>query len=198
MDGETEPANNDCPSWSWASIRGPVAPYSYTAPEDNELKALGEGWIHILNASCLMQSSSPCGSTTYGSIAFSGRALETTYTPHTNSQWVNFHVQDWGTSSNVSQKSRRLRLLFLLDTALGFQNGNVLARCALREAMDANNPPATVFLVYLMRWGIDAVLLICSRMSSSHTLCHLGISPCSRRELEKVYRFGAEGTFTLI
>lgn len=176
-DGPGLPADNQSPSWSWSSIRGPITP---CLAEEFEHTRFDLPEFTILSAKCELASESPCGRILNGSVTFKATAMEVRYIKDKDTGLFRFHPHASGTTGHTAPVP--LKLDFSPDTPLGCQADGSLTRSAERDCLNTKSSDHVLkailfFPKFTDNRGIkNWCVLVCSRVSAESNTCRrLGI-----------------------
>lgn len=163
--GQGLPADNESPSWSWSSIRGPVIPLM---AEEGEKSSSKRGKMKVISADCSLAGHDPCGKILSGSIILKTAAMEVRYIRNKETGLFEFHA---GASSSDLPELKvfgTLKIDFSPDTPLGCEFDGSLTRCAEWDVSSNRRSDhamkATILLVKSDQGG-NFCVLVCSRVS---------------------------------
>lgn len=213
-DGQGLPANNQSPSWSWSSIRGPVVPYSaekfvfdnsgFGQKELKIDKALHLGRMIISNVDCSLASANPCGRILNGSITLKASAMEVRYIKNKTTGLFEFHASAYKSEHTEPAVSKLLRLDFSPDTPLGCQSDGSLTRSAEKDYLNTRHhdhvTTAMVLFVDCADNG-DFCVLVCGLVpaaAESNIYRRLGIGTLEHGDLKSFSSYCFKGKFVLI
>lgn len=194
-DGRGLPAENQSPSWSWASIRGPVVPC--LAEEVENIKF--EPCVTILGADWTLTSENPCGRISEGSINLLGLAIGVQYIKDEKTGLFGFHAK-----TPDAMVPSPLKLAFSPDTPLSCQPDGSLTRSAEKDYLiTRHHEPVLTALLLFVKIGQhgDACVIVCglvSRKAEVKTCRRLGIATIRGSDLELFDSSIFRGQFQLI
>lgn len=196
-DGPGLPADNQSPSWSWSSIRGPVIP---CLAEEFEHRRFDLPQFTVLSAKCELASKSPCGRILSGSVTLRATAMEVRYIKNKDTGLFGFHPVAARIAGHTAPVP--LKLNFSPDTPLGCQADGSLTRSAERDYLNIRNRDHTMkailfFPKFTEDKGIkDWCVLVCGRVSAESNTCRrLGIGTVNLGD-EKIFRPNSLFLFT--
>lgn len=177
-DGPGLPADNQSPSWSWSSIRGPIVP---CLTEEFEHRRFDLPEFTVLSAKCELASKSPCGRILNGSVTIrTTTAMEVRYIKNKDTGLFGFHPHPSGAAGHTTPVP--LKLDFSPDTPLGCQADGSLTRSAEGEYLNTSNADDAMkailfFPKFTENRGIKVwCVLVCGRVSAESNTCRrLGI-----------------------
>lgn len=177
-DDRTLPADNESPSWSWSSIRGPVIPYLDQACENSRSD---QTEIKVIEAKCSPVGRNPCGRVLGGSITLETSAIGVRYVRNKESGLFEFHPvhSRKGQPQWKEVKAVPLKLDLCSDTPLGCQPDGSLSRSAERHSLNTSHQDlemSAILLVVRLTKPSERCVLVCGRVSAdSDTYRRLGI-----------------------
>lgn len=169
QDSQGLPADNQSPSWSWSSVRGPIIPF---LAEDFEDNSAGLEKMTIIDADCRLAGEKPCGRILGGSIVVNASGMDVRYMKNVERGCFDFHAHAWRLGDPDTVSSRPLKLEFSPDTPLGCGPDGSLTRSA--DSLDARHSDramsAILLLVKCSLTGYFCVI-VCSRVSAVSNHC---------------------------
>ena len=116
LDPKAIATGNGSPSWSWASISGPVGPYR--EQEGRRTRFADIRTMKILDASCSAAGSNRCGKTSNGKLVVSGSAFRAFLSLDPGSGIFSFRVSSWDDTTSWPDNLPEFDINFSPDTAL--------------------------------------------------------------------------------
>lgn len=200
-DDRSLPADNESPSWSWSSIRGPVTP---CLTEESENNRSGPRNMHITHANCSVAGQDPCGRILNGSISMGASAMAVRYVRNKGTGLLEFHAGASRKEKPGAEATVPLKLEFSPDTPLGCQADGSLTRCADRDYLNTRHHDHEMKAILLLVNGGgsgDFCVLVCSLVpgaEQSKTCRRLGIGTITQRNLESFFPYLYRDEFVLI
>ncbi|KAG6358252.1 hypothetical protein INS49_014136 [Diaporthe citri] len=145
QDSQGLPADNQSPSWSWSSIRGPIIPFLAEEFEDH---SAGLEKMAIINADCRLAGEKPCGRILGGSILLDASGMDVRYMKNAERGCFDFHAHAWRLGDPDTVSSRPLKLEFSPDTPLGCGPDGSLTRSA--DSLDARHSDRAMSAILLL------------------------------------------------
>lgn len=199
VDDQALPADNQIPSWSWSSIRGPVTPW---LAEKFEKDRPGETKMTIIRASCSLVGRNPCGGVLNGSIVLEAQAMEVRYIRNKETGLFEFYPGALRGELSQLKVSEPLNLKFSPDTPLGCQPDGSLTRSTERDSLNTrhheyNMSAILLFVKVTGKW--NRCVLLCGRVSAGSNTCRrLGIGVLDLANVQSPYSYLFDGRFVLI
>lgn len=200
-DGRGVPADNESPSWSWSSIRGPTTPHLAEEFENSKSELIR---MIVVNAECSLAGKSPCGRILNGSITLHALAMEVRYAKDRETGRFGFYAQVLKTDHPKSMESVPLRMKFSPDTPLGCQRDGSLSRSAKRTNLSTGyQEHAMTAMLLLVKCSEirDCCVLVCGLVPAAPepNTCHrLGIGTIHRLDFRLVLSCSFRQRFVLI
>lgn len=186
------PANNDSPSWSWASIRGPVTPYRDIDFEhrshipEKVTRDYDVGDIQIIGADAsLVNPRVPCDEIPRASIVVDASALGVLYIKNERTGEFGFHADISDPEHPTPRVPVPLDMEFFSDTPLCCQPDGTLSRSTKSGGLGDHAMTAT-FLVLEIGRGGNLCVLVCELMPAEtrpNTCRRLGIGMVKETDL---------------
>lgn len=175
-DDRNLPANNQSPSWSWSSIRGPVVPYLAAGSGDDRIR---KGELTVVSAECSLAGQNPCGKIVNGCITLEAQAMEVRYVRNEITGLFKFHGYAPGPENLKPVVSLPLALEFSPDTPLGCQSDGTLTRSTSMDGLESkqNNRDMSAILLFVkLTSNLSWCVLVCARVTAEPKTCRrLGI-----------------------
>lgn len=193
------PADNQSPSWSWSSIRGPVTPW---LAEKFQKDKPGQTKMTIIRASCSLVGRNPCGGVQNGSIVLEAQAMEVRYIRNKESGLFEFYPGSSSGKLPELKLSVPLKLDFSPDTPLGCQADGSLTRSAERNFLNTRHHDRDMSAILLFvkvtgKW--NWCVLLCGRVSAGSNTCRrLGIGVLDLANVQSPSSYLFCGRFVLI
>lgn len=203
-DGQCLPADNQSPSWSWSSIRGPVVP---CLPESSMPVSSGPflADMVIKSAQCSPAGRDPCGRVLGGSITLETSAIEVRCLRRNETGLLEFRVHDTRLGHPEHPPPAPLTLAFNPDTPLSGQPDGSLARSTEKNHLHTRHhehPMRAVLLFVKAFEGLGCCMLACSRVPAESNTCRrVGVGFVRWRDMNESHplsRYAVVQQFVLI
>lgn len=198
-DDRALPADNQSPSWSWSSIRGPVTPYLAEIFEKNRPDQMK---ITIISASCSLAGRNPCEAILMGSIIVEAQAMEVRYIRNKATGIFEFYPGASRGQLPELKVSEPLKLKFSPDTPLGCQPDGSLTRSAETDSLNNRHHDqnmSAILLFIKVTENRNRCVLLCGRVSAGSNTCRrLGIGVLDLANVQSPYSYLFDGRFVLI
>lgn len=186
VDHQCLPADNQSPSWSWASIRGPVVPYHDEEFHNRMLDRVtmnkyGLGGMTIVGADGLTAyGHRPCEEIPKDSIVVTTSAIEVRYIKNKETGQHEFYANASSTESPRPTAPVPLKVEFRPDTPLCCQPDGSLSRSATRGYLETRHHDYALAIMLLLEVAgdCDLCVLVCGHVPAAtkpNTCRRLGI-----------------------
>lgn len=183
QDSQGPPADNQSPSWSWSSIRGPIIPFLAEEFEDNSADTEK---MTIIKADCRLAGEKPGGRILGGSILLVASGMDVRYVRNAWTGCLDFYADAWRLQYTETASSTPLKLEFSPDTPLGCGPGGSLIRSAdSLDARHADRAMSAILLLVKRSLTGQRCVIVCNRVSAWSNHCRrIGIGIIREMSLE--------------
>lgn len=195
------PADNESPSWSWSSIRGPIVPHLSEEFEKSDFDS--ECGMIVVSVQCSLASENRYGRILDGSIIVHASAMEVRCVKNQDTGLFNFHPLLSSMNQAESKVSVPLKMEFSPDTSLYCQP-EPLSRSVERDHLNSKHrEPVMRALLLFVKFAEtrDFCVLVCGRVSDApepNTCRRLGIGTVDESSVDLFFSRSFKERFVLI
>lgn len=197
VSGRNLPADNESPSWSWSSIRGPIVPHLSEQFERSDFDS--ECGMIVVSVKCSLASENRYGRILDGSIIVHASAMEVRCVKNQDTGLFNFHPLVSRMNQPESKLSVPLKMEFCPDTSLYCQP-EPLSRSV--EGDNHREPVMRALLLFVkFAETRDFCVLACGRVSNApepNTCRRLGIGTVDESSVDLFFSRSFKERFVLI